>query len=92
MQGRLKLGTRGSPLALAQARKVASAIESAQRWPDGYIEIVPMRMVTFTDWTFDQAMSFVVTGGSSAPDTVRFARIPLVSTFPELTVRCSLAG
>src|SRR5919108_480099 len=41
MQG-LKLGTRGSPLALAQARKVASAIESAQRWPDGYVEIVPV--------------------------------------------------
>ncbi len=42
MQGRLKLGTRGSPLALAQARKVASALESAQRWADGYVEIVPM--------------------------------------------------
>ena len=41
MEGRLKLGTRGSPLALAQARKVASALETAQRWPDGYIEIVP---------------------------------------------------
>ena len=39
MQG-LKLGTRGSPLALAQARKVASAIEAAQRWPDGYVELV----------------------------------------------------
>jgi hydroxymethylbilane synthase len=39
MQG-LKLGTRGSPLALAQARKVASAIEAAQRWPDGWVEIV----------------------------------------------------
>ncbi|MFL6752789.1 MAG: hydroxymethylbilane synthase [Sphingomicrobium sp.] len=43
MQGRLKLGTRGSQLALAQSRKVASAIETAQRWPDGYIEIVPIR-------------------------------------------------
>ena len=41
MEGRLKLGTRGSPLALAQARKVASALETAQRGPDGYIEIVP---------------------------------------------------
>jgi hydroxymethylbilane synthase len=41
MQG-LRLGTRGSPLALAQARKVASAIEAAQRWPDGYVELVPM--------------------------------------------------
>jgi hydroxymethylbilane synthase len=42
MEGRLKLGTRGSALALAQARKVASALESAQRWPDGYVEIVPI--------------------------------------------------
>src|SRR5215208_1100464 len=39
MQG-LKLGTRGSPLALAQARKVAAAIETAQRWPDGWVQIV----------------------------------------------------
>src|SRR3954470_11999351 len=36
----LRLGTRGSPLALAQARKVASAIEAAQRWPDGWVQIV----------------------------------------------------
>ncbi|MES2137697.1 MAG: hydroxymethylbilane synthase [Pseudomonadota bacterium] len=36
----LRLGTRGSPLALAQARKVAAAIETAQRWPDGYVEII----------------------------------------------------
>jgi hydroxymethylbilane synthase len=38
----LRLGTRGSPLALAQARKVAAAIETAQRWPEGYVEIVPV--------------------------------------------------
>ena len=41
MQG-LRLGTRGSPLALAQARKVAAAIETAQRWPDGWVQIVPV--------------------------------------------------
>jgi hydroxymethylbilane synthase len=39
MQG-LRLGTRGSELALAQARKVAAAIETAQRWPDGWVQIV----------------------------------------------------
>ena len=39
----LKLGTRGSPLALAQARKVASAIEASQRWPAGYVEIVSVK-------------------------------------------------
>ena len=41
MQSGLKLGTRGSPLALAQARKVASALETAQRWPAGYVHVVP---------------------------------------------------
>jgi hydroxymethylbilane synthase len=39
----LRLGTRGSPLALAQARKVAAAIETAQRWPDGYVELVTLK-------------------------------------------------
>jgi len=39
MQG-LRLGTRGSALALAQARKVAAAIETSQRWPDGHVKIV----------------------------------------------------
>ena len=39
----LKLGTRGSPLALAQARKVAAAIETAQRWPEGYVELVEVK-------------------------------------------------
>ena len=42
MQG-LRLGTRGSPLALAQARKVAAAIETAQRWTDGWVQIVEIR-------------------------------------------------
>ena len=42
MQG-LRLGTRGSPLALAQARKVAAAVETAQRWPDGWVQIVEIR-------------------------------------------------
>ena len=39
MQG-LRLGTRASPLALAQARKVAAAIETSQRWPEGWVQIV----------------------------------------------------
>ena len=42
MQG-LRLGTRGSPLARAQARKVAAAIETAQRWPDGWVQIVEIK-------------------------------------------------
>ena len=43
MTGGLRLGTRGSPLALAQARKVAAALETAQRWPADYVQIVPIK-------------------------------------------------
>jgi hydroxymethylbilane synthase len=55
MQATLKLGTRGSPLALAQARKVASAIEAAQRWPDGYVELVTI--TTTGDKVLDRPLS-----------------------------------
>lgn len=40
----------------------------------GYIEIVPVTKVTYTDWTFDQAMSFIVTGGSNAPDAITYSK------------------
>ncbi len=43
MHAGLKLGTRGSPLALAQARKVAAALETAQRWPADMVDIVAIR-------------------------------------------------
>ena len=39
MIGSAILGTRGSPLALAQAHKVASALEVANRWPADYVEV-----------------------------------------------------
>ena len=51
----LRLGTRGSPLALAQARKVAAAIETAQRWPEGYVELV--RVKTTGDKVQDRPLS-----------------------------------
>lgn len=38
-----KLGTRGSPLAMVQARKVATALEVAERWPAGHVEIVVIK-------------------------------------------------
>ena len=38
-----RLGTRGSPLAMIQARKIASALEVAERWPAGHVEIVPIK-------------------------------------------------
>jgi hydroxymethylbilane synthase len=38
----LRIGTRGSPLALAQARLVAEALRSAHGWGPQWIEMVPM--------------------------------------------------
>lgn len=42
----------------------------------GYIEIVPLSDVVQTDWTIEEAMSFVMTGGTSAPDRIRFSLGP----------------
>jgi hydroxymethylbilane synthase len=39
----LKLGTRGSPLALEQARQVAAALRAAHGWPAEAVEIVPVK-------------------------------------------------
>ena len=38
----------------------------------GYLEIVPVERLTPTDWTVDQAMSFIISGGAVAPDIIPF--------------------
>ena len=38
----------------------------------GYIEIVPLSQVVSTDWSMDEAMSFVMTGGATSPERIRF--------------------
>ena len=43
----------------------------------GYLEIVPVEKMTPTDWTVDQAMSFIISGGAVAPDTIPFAPPPI---------------
>ena len=40
----------------------------------GYLEIVPVELRTPTDWTVDQAMSFIISGGAVAPDAMPFTR------------------
>ncbi len=40
----------------------------------GYLEVVPVENLTPTDWTVDQAMSFIISGGAVSPDTVPFTR------------------
>ena len=38
----------------------------------GYLEIVPLENVTSTNWTLDEAMGFVATGGAVAPPTMNY--------------------
>ncbi len=39
----------------------------------GYLEIVPVNQLIPTDWTADQAMSFIISGGAVAPDKIPFS-------------------
>jgi uncharacterized membrane protein len=48
----------------------------------GYIEILPLADVVMTDWTMEEAMSFVMTGGTNAPDTVCFRNPPRAADLP----------
>ncbi|MBW6496088.1 MAG: DUF502 domain-containing protein [Burkholderiaceae bacterium] len=42
----------------------------------GYIEIVPLDEVVQTDWSVEQAMSFIMSGSANAPEHVRFSHQP----------------
>ena len=39
----------------------------------GYLEIVPVEKITPTDWTVDEAMAFIISGGAVSPDTIPFS-------------------
>lgn len=39
----------------------------------GYLEIVPVDRLISTDWSMDEAMAFIISGGAVAPDRVPFS-------------------
>jgi uncharacterized membrane protein len=39
----------------------------------GYLEIVPVERLTPTDWTVDQAMAFIISGGAVSPENIPFS-------------------
>ena len=56
-------------------RKLAAVyVPTTPNPTSGYLEIVPMERLVSTDWTLDEAMSFVVSGGAVAPDRFSFSR------------------
>jgi uncharacterized membrane protein len=40
----------------------------------GYLEVVPLADLIPIDWSMDQAMAFIISGGAIAPDDIRFDR------------------
>lgn len=45
----------------------------------GYLEIVPVANLISTNWTLDEAMTFIVSGGAISPDEINFdhsAKLP----------------
>jgi uncharacterized membrane protein len=61
----------------ASGRQLAAVyVPTSPNPTSGYIEIVPLEEVVPTDWTMEEAMSFVMTGGANAPDTLRFGHPP----------------
>lgn len=38
----------------------------------GYLEIVPVELLTPTDWTVDEAMTFIISGGAVSPEVIPF--------------------
>ncbi|MDH3637023.1 MAG: DUF502 domain-containing protein [Gammaproteobacteria bacterium] len=38
----------------------------------GYLEIVPVERLISTDWTIDEAMNFIVSGGAVSPEGIRY--------------------
>jgi uncharacterized membrane protein len=49
----------------------------------GYLELVPVDELTPTDWTMDQAMAFIISGGAVAPDTLPAPPASLQAAPPE---------
>lgn len=39
----------------------------------GYLEVVPVENITPTDWTLDQAMAFIISGGAVSPDQMPYS-------------------
>jgi len=38
----------------------------------GYLEIVPIENIVWLDWTTNEAMQFIISGGAVAPETIKY--------------------
>ncbi len=57
---------------LNTGRKMATVyVPTTPNPTSGYMEIVPVERITMTDWTMDEALSMILSGGATAPPDVR---------------------
>lgn len=56
-------------------RKLAAVyVPTTPNPTSGYMELVPIERITTTDWTLEEAMSFVMSGGTVSPTQVNYER------------------
>lgn len=56
-------------------RKLAAVyVPTTPNPTSGYLEIVPVEKLVSTDWSIDEAMSFIISGGAVAPETVPYGK------------------
>ncbi|MHC4985260.1 MAG: DUF502 domain-containing protein [Planctomycetota bacterium] len=54
-------------------RKLAAVyVPTTPNPTSGYLEIVPIENIVMTDWTVDEAMTFIVSGGAAAPERINY--------------------
>lgn len=61
----------------AQGREMAAVyVPTTPNPTGGYLEIAPVDELIATEWTVDQAMAFILSGGAAGPDTLPDMRPP----------------
>ena len=65
----------------AQGREMAAVyVPTTPNPTGGYLEIAPVEDLIATDWTVDQAMAFILSGGAAGPDTLPGTFRPVTSS------------
>ena len=61
---------------LTGAELAAVYVPTTPNPTSGYLEVVPVERLTPTDWSVDEAMTFIISGGAVSPDKIPFNRPP----------------
>jgi uncharacterized membrane protein len=67
-----------------QKRLAAVYVPTTPNPTSGFLEIVPEENITLTDWSVNEAVSFIVSGATLGPDSVNFSKSHIKSS-PDAT-------